>query len=207
MIGEYIGVIVASYLLGSIPSGLVLGKVRGVDVRQYGSGNIGTTNVLRTVGKKYAAVAMVADMLKGTIAVLIGGWVIGSPAGEMAAGFAAIAGHDWSVFIKFRGGRGVATSAGGAMPMQAISPIAGIAVFALVSALTRYVSVGSMVGALSAVAVMALFYAFDRVPVEYLIYISAAVALIVVQHRENISRLLSGTENRLGQKAKKLEVK
>ena len=205
MIGEYIGVIALSYLIGSIPSGLVLGKLKGVDVRQYGSGNVGATNVLRTVGKRYAAVALVADLLKGVIAVLIGGWIIGTPAGEMAAGFAAIAGHDWSIFIRFRGGRGVATSGGGAMAMEPLVAITGIAVFVLVSALTRYVSVGSMVGSASAVALAAAFVATDRIPVEYLIYTGVAVALIVVQHRENISRLLSGSENKLGQKGKRIE--
>jgi glycerol-3-phosphate acyltransferase PlsY len=205
MIAEYIAVIAGSYLLGSIPSGLVLGKLKGVDVRQYGSGKTGTTNVLRTVGKKYAVIALVADVLKGVIAVLIGGYVIGSPAGEMAAGLAAIAGHNWSVFIKFQGGRGVATSVGGVLPMEPLAAAAGIGVFVLVIALTRYVSLGSMMGTLGAVALVATLVAVDRVPVEYVIYVSVAFALIVIQHKANLTRLLSGTENRLGQKAKKLE--
>ncbi len=205
MIAEYVAVIVGGYLLGSIPSGLILGRLKGVDVRQYGSGKTGTTNVLRTIGKKYAVIALSADVLKGVIAVLIGGYIIGSPAGEMAAGFAAIAGHDWSVFIKFQGGRGVATTMGAVLPMEPLAAVASIGIFVFVIALTRYVSLGSMMGTLSAVALVAAFAAVDRVPVEYAIYAGVASGLIMIQHKANLTRLLSGTENKLGQKAEKLD--
>lgn len=205
MIAEYVAVIAGGYLLGSIPSGLILGRLRGVDVRQHGSGKTGTTNVLRTIGKKYAVIALAADVLKGVIAVLIGGYVIGSPAGEMAAGLAAIAGHDWSVFIKFQGGRGVATTMGAVLPMEPLAAVASIGIFVFVIALTRYVSLGSMMGTLSAVVLVAAFAAIDRVPVEYAIYAGVASGLIVIQHKANLIRLLSGTENKLGQKAAKLD--
>jgi glycerol-3-phosphate acyltransferase PlsY len=205
--GEYALVIVVSYLLGSIPSGLVLGKLRGLDVREYGSGNIGSTNVLRTVGVKAGAVVLVADTLKGVLAVVMARYVIGTPAAEMAGGLAAVAGHDWSVYIKFRGGRGAATAAGGLLFMSPVVGAAAIGVFAVAVALSRYVSLGSMVGALGAVVIMAAFLALDREPAEYLIYIGVAAALIILQHRENISRLLSGTESKLGQKAERRRVK
>ncbi len=200
---EFAAVVIGSYLIGSIPFGLILGKLRGVDIREYGSGNIGTTNVMRTVGAKAGAVVLVGDVLKGVSAVFIARYVIGSPAGEMAAGFAAVAGHDWSVFIKFRGGRGVATSVGGLFVMAPLAAVGGFAVFILVIALTRYASLGSLVGALSGVAIAAAFTAADRIPAEYLIYTGVVVALIIFQHRDNISRLISGAERKLGQRVEK----
>jgi glycerol-3-phosphate acyltransferase PlsY len=200
---EYAAVIIGSYLIGSIPWGLIAGKLRGVDVRQYGSGSIGTTNVLRTIGTKSAAVVLVLDVLKGVTAVVIGHYVIGSPTGEIAAGFAAVAGHDWSVFLRFKGGRGVATTLGCVLAMEPLGPVAGIVVFVILIALTRYVSLGSICGSLAAVAAMGAFWAVDRVPWQYFVFIAVAVALIIFQHRDNISRLLSGTENKLGQKGEK----
>jgi len=203
---EFVAVVIGSYLIGSIPSGLIIGRLRRVDIRQYGSGNIGTTNVLRTLGAKFGAIVLVADVLKGVIAVLLARYIIGTPMGEMAAGFAAVAGHDWSVFLKFKGGRGVATSLGGLLPMVMPAPmsgVAGVVVFIIILALTRYVSLGSMLGSLGAVVTMAVFLGLDRVPWEYLVYIGGVVALIVFQHRDNIRRLVSGTESKLGQKGEK----
>ena len=203
---EFVAVVIGSYLIGSIPSGLVIGKLKGIDVRQYGSGNIGTTNVLRTLGAKYGAIVLIADVFKGVVAVLLARYIIETPTGEMAAGFAAVAGHDWSLFLKFKGGRGVATSLGGLLPMAMPAPLTGIiglAVFVLVIAVTRYVSLGSIVGSVSAVVVMAVFWGVGRVPWQYLVYIAVVVALIVYQHRDNISRLMSGTESKFGQKGEK----
>jgi glycerol-3-phosphate acyltransferase PlsY len=200
---EFAAVVIGSYLIGSIPCGLILGRLRGVDVREYGSGKTGTANVLRTIGKKAAAVALVCDLLKGVIAVIIARYVLGSPVGEMAAGFAAVAGHDWSIFIKFKGGRGVATSVGGLFVMAPLAGVGGIAVFVLVIALSRYVSLGSIVGALAGVAIMVALTALARAPWEYLVYTGVVVALIVFQHRDNIGRLLSGSENKLGQKGER----
>lgn len=202
---EYAVVIIGSYLIGSIPWGLIAGRLRGVDVRQYGSGSIGTTNVLRTIGTKSAIVVLALDVLKGVTAVLIGHYVIGSPTGEMAAGFAAVGGHDWSIFLKFKGGRGVATTLGCVLAMEPLSPVAGIVVFVILVALTRYVSLGSICGSLAAVAAMGAFWAVDRVPWQYFVFIAAAVALIIFQHRDNISRLLAGTESKLGQKGRKIQ--
>lgn len=200
---EFAAVVVGSYLIGSIPSGMILGKLWGVNLTKYGSGKTGTANVLRTLGKKAAAVAFISDVLKGTIAVLIAGYTLASPAGEMAAGFAAIAGHNWSIFIKFQGGRGVATSVGGLFAMEPLAATVGLTMFFIITALSRYVSLGSLLGALSAVAMMAAFLALDRTPVHYLIYTGVAVALIIFQHRDNMVRLFSGTERKLGQRAEK----
>ena len=197
---EFIAVVVGSYLIGSIPSGVILGKLRGVDVRAYGSGKTGSTNVLRTLGTKAAAIALIADILKGVIAVLIAKYTLGSPVGEMAAGFAAIAGHDWSVFIKFQGGRGVATSVGALFVIAPPVAAASLAIFALIVAITRYASLGSLLGAASAVVIMAVLSALGMTPVVYLIFTAVTVALIIIQHRDNISRLLSGSESKVGQK-------
>jgi len=203
---EFAAVVIGSYLIGSIPSGLIIGKLRRVDIREYGSGNIGTTNVLRTLGARYGALVLIADVFKGVIAVLLARYIIGSPMSEMAAGFAAVAGHDWSLFLKFKGGRGVATSLGGILPMAMWAPlaaVAGVVIFIALIASTRYVSLASIMGSLSAVVAMAVFMGMDRVPWEYLVYIVVVVALIIFQHRDNISRLLSGTESKLGQKGER----
>ena len=203
---EFAAVVIGSYLIGSIPSGLIIGKLRRVDIREYGSGNIGTTNVLRTLGARYGALVLIADVFKAVIAVLLARYIIGSPMSEMTAGFAAVAGHDWSLFLKFKGGRGVATSLGGILPMAMWAPlaaVAGVVIFIALIALTRYVSLASIMGSLSAVVAMAVFMGMDRVPWEYLVYIVVVVALIIFQHRDNISRLLSGTESKLGQKGER----
>lgn len=200
---EFAAVVVGSYLIGSIPFGLVLGKLRGVDVRDYGSGKIGTTNVMRTLGVKAGAVILVADVLKGVAAVFLARYVVGPGVAEMVAGFAAVAGHNWSVFIRFRGGRGVATSVGAAITMVPVVGAAGLAVFALVIVTTRYVSLGSMVGAAGAAVASGIYTALAHGRVAYLIFTAVAAALIVFQHRDNISRLLSGTESKLGQKGEK----
>ncbi len=203
---EFAAVVIGSYLIGSIPSGLVMGRLKHIDVREYGSGNIGTTNVLRTLGARYGAIVLVADVLKGVIAVIMARYVVGSAMCEMAAGLAAVAGHDWSLFLKFRGGRGVATSLGGLLPMTMPAPLSGIiglAIFALAVLASRYVSLASIVGSVSALVVMAVFLGLDRVPWQYLVYIAVVVSLIIYQHRDNISRLLSGTESKFGQKGEK----
>lgn len=203
---EFAAVVIGSYLIGSIPWGLVIGRLRGIDIREYGSGNIGTTNVLRTLGARYGAIVLIGDVLKGVIAVLLARYIIETPTGEMAAGLAAVAGHDWSVFLKFKGGRGVATSLGGLLPMAMPAPLTGVmglAVFILIIALTRYVSLASITGSLSAVVAMAVFMGMDHVPWEYLVYIVVVVALIIYQHRDNISRLRAGTESKLGQKGER----
>jgi len=204
---EWAAVIIGSYLIGSIPSGIVLGKLRGLDVREYGSGKTGTTNVLRTMGTRAGSMVLAADLLKGVIAVIIARYTLETNAGEMAAGFAAIAGHDWSVFIRFQGGRGVATSEGALLTMAPLVGAAGLAIFVGVIALTRYVSLGSISATWGAFIIVAIAVAVDRSPAEHLIYIGIAAALITWQHRDNIRRLIAGSETKLGQKGAKRQVK
>jgi len=200
---EFALIVLAAYLLGAIPVGLVLGKLRGVDVTEYGSGKIGFANVLRILGARYAAIVFVADILKGVIAVLIAKFTLHSNAGEMAAAFAAIAGHNWSVYIKFKGGRGVNTSVGGLLAMEPMAGAIGLAVFWMIVGVSRYISLGSMLGGLSAVVAMVVLFALGRTPLEFLIYTLVAVALIVIQHRDNILRLLSGGERKVGEEGER----
>ena len=197
------------YLTGSLPFGVLIGKaVAKVDVREYGSGSMGMTNVLRTVGKPAAAAVLLLDIGKGVAAVIIAKWFFDSPGAEVAAALAALVGHNWPVFIGFRGGRGTASGWGA---LWVISPIAGFVAtvigLALV-AVTRYVSLGSIVAAALGSLVLiglALIGASVEMPVEtplaYCWYGAIGGALIVFRHRENIARLLNGTERKIGQRA------
>ncbi len=193
MTALYILLIAASYLLGSVPFGLILGRVwTGVDVRRYGSGNIGATNVLRTLGLRFALATFVLDAGKGALPTLLAKALGAGPSVAAVAGLAAVVGHNWPVFLQFRGGKGIATSWG--FMMSAV-PQAGIA-FALiwmaVVALTRYVSLASMVGAVAVPIVCLLVGA----PGAYVVASSAVAVFAVVRHKSNIQRLRSGTENR-----------
>lgn len=187
------------YLLGSIPFGLLLTRMIGIDIRQVGSGNIGTTNVLRTGNKGLAAATLLLDAGKGAAAVLIGRHFGGELAAIMA-GTAAFIGHCFPVWLKFRGGKGVATILGITL---AAAPIAGVIALAtwLGGALaTRYSSVGGMLAAV-ACPVAAWFFTGEWAP-GWSAHLAALAALLIVQHRDNLKRLASGTESKIGQKAK-----
>ena len=194
-----LAIVAASYLVGSIPAGFVVGKLFfGVDVRRYGSGNIGATNVLRTFGIGTAAAVFAIDVAKGALPVAIVGWLSGEPWWQMAAALAAVVGHNWGVFLRFRGGRGVSTAMGGLLamtPQLALPPLAiGLAIIGV----SRYASLGSLIGAALALTIIAVAVALGSEPLAYLVYAAPAVALIFVQHRDNIERLLAGKERKLG---------
>lgn len=202
----YAGALIVSYVLGSIPTGLWLGlRLRGIDIREHGSRNIGATNTLRVLGKKLGAAALAGDMLKGLVSVLLGQAVyakFGAAAGGAAAawgiylplvcGLAAILGHSFSVFLRFKGGKGVATSTGVFAALLPVPVLIGAVVFALTFWRTRMVSLGSMLGAVT-VAVAVFFV--DAMPALRVIAVLVAV-LIVFRHRDNIRRILQGNENR-----------
>ena len=194
---------VVGYLLGAIPFGLIVGRLtKGIDLREYGSHRTGATNALRTLGAKAAALVFVLDVAKGVAAVLIAR-AIGGDAAEWAAavaGFAAIVGHNWSVFIGFTGGRGVATSAGA---LAAVTPWTLVVVFPVVAFVIwrwRYVSLGSIVGALLAPIVTAVLVAFGQANLAAVAYALASGVLVTAAHADNIGRLRAGTERRIGQK-------
>lgn len=194
---QIVAVLAASYLIGSISFGYLIGRLVGhTDVRRSGSGNLGATNVLRTLGWKPALAVLVLDMLKGTLAVWLARSSGATPLVQSLAALAAVAGHDWPVWLGFQGGRGVATSVG-AMAVFAPAPT-GIAAAILVGtvAITRYVSLGSLLGALSVPLTLLLPVIGGLTPLPYLGFAVVAVALIVWQHRPNIRRLREGREHR-----------
>lgn len=194
-----VAVIFLGYLIGAIPFGLVVGKLtRGVDVREYGSGKMGATNVLRTLGARVGVLVFAADLAKGAAAVLLSRAILDTHAAAVAAAITAIVGHNWPVYVRFWGGRGVTTALGGLSALAPLVAAGCLGIGVVIIAWSRYVSLGSMAGALSGGIIMASLVALDRQPVEFLIYALIASCLIIFQHRDNIARLRSGTERRLG---------
>lgn len=196
---EYGALALLAYLLGAIPTGFLVGKAAGnVDVRAYGSGRIGATNVYRTLGLGPFILVFCIDFAKGFFPVWFAGQLLGTPAAQVTAALATLIGHNWSVFIGFTGGRGVATGIGG---LYAIAPqIAAVTTIAtvLVILASRYASLGALVGCSVAVpfALTAVAFGWERPHV--LLYVLSGAVIVVYQHRDNIQRLLTGTERRLG---------
>jgi len=188
-----VGAVLLSYVLGSIPTGLWLGLwLRKIDIRDHGSRNIGATNTLRILGTTLGAIALAGDMAKGAIPVLAAACISDWPYAPIACGLAAIAGHTFSLFLKFRGGKGVATSAGVFFGLAPLPSAIAMGVFAAVVATTRMVSAGSILAAL-AMAIAVFFVPID--PIVRGVAVTVAV-LIIVRHRDNIRRILQGKENK-----------
>lgn len=183
-----------SYILGSIPNGLIFGKaIWGVDLRQHGSKNIGATNAWRTIGKAGGISIFALDFLKGAISAYLGLHLGGSELAGVLCGILAIAGHSWSVFLAFKGGKGVATGLG---VIAALMPEVTLIVFAVWFAIvyfTGYVSLGSIVGA-ALVPILTLFFGLHT---EFLILGLIAAVFIIYRHKSNIERLLNGTESKI----------
>ncbi|MGL5361337.1 MAG: glycerol-3-phosphate 1-O-acyltransferase PlsY [Bosea sp. (in: a-proteobacteria)] len=189
--------LVIGYLLGSIPFGIVLTKLTGgPDLRTIGSGNIGATNVLRTGNKKLAALTLLGDGLKGTVAVLIGFYLIGGKNAALLAGLGAFLGHLFPVWLKFKGGKGVATFLGILLGLKLFAGLAFIAVWLATAYASKYSSLAALLA--SVVAVLALWFWFGERQMAEMMALLAV--LLWWMHRENISRLLSGTEGKIGQK-------
>ncbi|MCK4368677.1 MAG: glycerol-3-phosphate acyltransferase [Dehalococcoidales bacterium] len=216
IIAKFAAVVILGYLLGSIPFGYLLGRRQAkVDVRQYGSGRTGATNVLRTAGRKSAALVAALDMLKGVLAVVFAGLIVGqgylvvgdfglgSLVAQVLAALAAVAGHIWPVFLKFRGGRGVAPFFGGLVALCPVAAIFGGEIIIIGAGLTRFVSLGSIAGAVGTYAILVPLTILNGFPVEYLFYALVGAIMIFVMHRDNIVRLMSGKERKLGEKVEK----
>lgn len=186
-----------SYLLGSVPFGLLIAKANGIDLRNVGSGNIGATNVLRGVGKLPALATLLFDSLKGTLAVGLAIWLGFSPAVQGAAGLSAVLGHNFSVFLGFKGGKGVATSLGVILLYAPIAGMLTIAIWLATVYIRRYSSLGAVVS-FTALPFTAYLtgYGIEKTIVCFLMSL-----LIIVRHSDNIQRLLKGTERRVGEKA------
>jgi len=216
IIAKFIYVIAIGYLLGSIPFGVIVTRFQSKkDILRHGSGKIGATNVLRTAGRKAAALAVSGDVLKGVLTVILAGLIFGNDllivgsvglgtlVAQATAGLAAVAGHNWSVFLRFKGGRGVATFFGGLIALCPPAALFGGEVFFLSAGLTRYASFGSILGVVATYVILIPLTVMDRFPLEYLIYALIGGIVIIVMHRDNINRLVSGTERKIGQKADK----
>lgn len=203
-----LAVALGSYLLGAVPIGLLVGKVFGnVDVRDSGSGRTGATNVLRTLGWKAAVPVVLLDLFKGSVAVIASGFIADTP-GEVAGAVAVVVGHSRSIFIGFGGGRGVIPAGGAALALVWPAAIIGTIVGILIIALTRYVSLGSLLGTITCVGIMVAFAVLGLAPplldaVPFIIGPLAVVggAIVIYAHRDNIQRLIRGTERRFGQRA------
>jgi glycerol-3-phosphate acyltransferase PlsY len=213
MIAKFVAVVVIAYLLGSIPFGLIIGKLKsGVDIREQGSGKTGATNLMRVAGTKLGVLTIVLDVVKAAGAVMLATVIIDSSSGiltigsvslnwqhiaQVLAGLAAVAGHTWPVFAKFKGGRGVTAYFG---TLFAIFPPAGIfgaEVVAIAALRSRHMSLGSLLGALAACCLMIPMTILYNFPIIYLAYGLVVTALLVYQHQDNIKRLRQGTERRL----------
>lgn len=188
--------ILFAYLLGSIPFGLLIARWQGIDIRQQGSGNIGATNVFRTLGAGSGTIVFILDLLKGTIPVIIVQCFTNNPWLIILTGFTAIIGHTFPIFLKFKGGKGVATGLGVLLGIAPEIFIGAAIIAALIILTTRYVSLASMT---TAVLVMLAFWGMQK-PLPYTILTAVITILIILRHRPNIKRLLAGTEAKIGAK-------
>lgn len=211
MVGTRVALVAGAYLLGAIPNGLLIARLRGIDIRKVGSGNIGATNVFRCVGKGWGILTFVLDALKGFIPAVLFPLLAAACAGDaeprawrLLYVAAAIAGHNWPVYLGFKGGKGVATSAGGLLGVAPAAMGIGLAIWLAAFVISRYVSLASIVASAAVCAAGWSFFAAERraglhggaagwaIP----LFLTVLAAAIIARHRANIARLLAGTENR-----------
>jgi glycerol-3-phosphate acyltransferase PlsY len=197
---SYIVTALVAYLLGSIPTGYLVAKARGVDIRTVGSGNIGATNAFRVLGKRFGILVLLIDALKGLVAVLWGAWLVyqflpNAPLENLriTAALAAILGHNFTCWLHFKGGKGIATSAGVLIALVPWALLIILGIFVILFFVTRYVSVGSI--AASFALPIATWFTTNDVGLTSVT--GAMGALAILKHRKNIQRLLNGTENRI----------
>jgi len=214
IIAKFVAVVIIGYLLGSIPFGVLVARQKAkMDIRQHGSGRTGATNVLRTVGRKAAVMVAFLDIWKGVLAVVfaglivsnsylvVGSFALGGLVAQVLAALAAVAGHVWPVFLRFRGGRGVATFFGGLIALCPPAALFGGEILIIGAGLTRFVSLGSIAGAVGTYAILVPLTIMNGFPIEYLAYALIGTVLIIAMHRDNIVRLIKGKEHKLGKKA------
>lgn len=187
--------VLAAYFLGSIPMGFIIAKQRGIDIRRTGSGNTGATNVYRSLGVALGIIVLAGDALKGVLAALLGRLVFPEAGiGELVCGLAAIIGHNWSVYMRFRGGKGMATSLGVVATAMPVAVLGLLPVWFIIVSVTGYVSLGSItVAALLSVAVRLIY----PTRLWHFVFAILAGVLAIWRHRANIRRIIDGTENRL----------
>lgn len=185
-----------AFIVGSIPTGLIIAKNRGVDIQKIGSGNIGATNVLRTTGKWPALLTLAGDILKGVIAVLAARYLYPGPFIEGVIGVVAVLGHNFSLFLKFRGGKGVATSIGVLCVYSPQTALITIIIWLMTVLVSRYSSLGALVSFGVLPLNIYLFDTGEKLPAALLLTV-----IMFIRHRDNISSLLKGTERKVGKRA------
>ncbi len=188
-------IILIAYIIGSIPFGIIISRAKGVDLRKVGSGNIGATNVLRAVGKKEAILTLLGDILKGTVGVLLAKGLSQSEMVVVLSAIAAVLGHDFSIFLRFKGGKGVATSIGVLIGYAPVIALVTVNVWILVVFFYRYSSLGALVS----FTFVPVFMLLARKGYEGILLSVVLTALIYFKHRQNIKRLLEGREPKIGQ--------
>ncbi len=198
--------VVVAYLIGAIPFGYLIARaVRGIDIRTMGSGNLGATNVGRVLGRPYFFIVLALDLLKGLIPTAVFSFLVGRLTGEtpvdlpVLVGLAAILGHTFPVYLKFRGGKGVATSLGVVLALEPASCAVAVLVFGVVLVITRYMSLASLSGGVGFMAAhfIRVPAPFSREHIAMSLFSIAVVGLLVVRHRSNLQRIWAGTENRV----------
>lgn len=195
------GIIVVSYLLGSIPMGYLMGRLYGVDIRKYGSGKTGGTNLARIVGWSRTWPVAIGDPAKAAVAILLARALTGgNEAVAVLAALATLAGHNWSLYLGFQGGRGVGPVVGALFVFNPLIVIIAGGLGVLIAVVSRYVSLGSICGSALAIVLALAGYANGGVFIEHLLFTVVACTLIIAQHKDNVQRLLAGTERRLGER-------
>lgn len=187
-----------SYLVGAIPTAFIVGKmVKGIDIRQYGSGNIGTTNAFRVLGIKPALIVLFVDIIKGFLGVKLGLLLIGTEWAAILGGISAVAGHNWSIYLRFKGGKGVATACGVIIALAPKAILLLVVIWIVIIWTTKYVSLASVIAAFLAPIIFLLL----KQPIPYVIFSFVVAAFVIYRHRTNIQRLLKGQEAKLTDKA------
>ena len=208
----FIVLIIGAYLLGSVPFGFIIAKMHGKDLRAIGSGNIGATNLSRALGKKWGYLCFLLDVLKALIPTMLAGRLISTPPAVaelflwLAVGCSAVVGHVFSIYLKFRGGKGVASSFGialGIWPYYTIAAIISIGLWVMIMLIWRYISLASVITAVAFPVILAVLVIikgnWEITTLWPLFIIAIAIAImVVIRHRENIKKLLNGTENKIG---------
>jgi len=198
--------IIIAYLLGSIPTSYLMGKLlKGIDIRKFGSGNVGATNALRVLGTKVGIITLIIDILKGFFAVLIGKLLVPESSDLMLIiiGIAAILGHIFTIFLKFKGGKGVATSAGVFIALTPIPLVIALLLFIVTVWISKYVSLGSILASLTLFMVELIINISNSfAEIEKLVMVFVVALFIIIRHKSNLKRLLSGKENKISFKKK-----
>jgi len=219
IVAKFVLVAMIGYFIGAIPFALIISKrMAGVDISKRGSGNIGGTNVLRVIGYKAGALTVILDLAKAIIPVILARFIIGDSLlsvasftldwrwGQVITALMVMVGHNWSIYIKFHGGKGAAVYYGSWFAIWPVVGLFGGIILIITVLLSKYMSLGSILGSLSILCLFMIMTITGASPPVYLIYSLLAAALIVYQHRTNISRLQTGTESRMDQGPPKLSL-